>query len=283
MEVCLPARCRVSGRTAGRDDCIQDTTGALGQGTNPDGKENPSPRAEERCSTAHQDRGLVPSHFQSELSPDGRPFRVALAGHGHPFLPGMVPDALHRSATVYGVDFLDFQFLFGFTKRIVSRQMVPVTPVLAFPYGSGNRTHDYEYTSCAGSPPRQADRLCSYPQIPRRISQRQGALYQVPPSPGMGALGGVAGRQLFRLDGLLCDRQRKLHHRAVSRVVCCRVLVHRPHVSPAGTVLWALARSGNPYEAISRRRLEPQLLLCLSEQLAPHEKTSDVLFLHKVV
>ena len=49
----------------------------------------------------------------------------------------------------------------------------------------------------------------------------------------------LADRQLFCADGLLRHRERKLHYRAISGVVCPGLLVHRADVFAAGTFLRA--------------------------------------------
>ena len=51
---------------------------------------------------------------------------------------------------------------------------------------------------------------------------------------GMGTLGGNVDWVLFRADRVLRNRQRELHHGAVSHFVCTRLLVHRAHVTAAG-------------------------------------------------
>ena len=47
---------------------------------------------------------------------------LAAAGDGHSLLPGLVSDALHRSAAVHGVDVFDLQLLPGFAEGTLSRR-----------------------------------------------------------------------------------------------------------------------------------------------------------------
>src|SRR5580700_8568172 len=111
MEVHLPAGCGMPGGVAGGDDCIQDATGALGQGADPDRKENSAARAAQRCAAAYQDRSLVSPDREPQLSADDCAFRAAIAGHDHPLLSGMVSDALHRLSAVHGVDVFHFELI----------------------------------------------------------------------------------------------------------------------------------------------------------------------------
>ena len=65
--------------------------------------------------------------------------RAAAAGHDHPLLPGLVPDALHRPAAVPGVDVLDFQLLPGLAEGAVSREMAALPALSSLPDGAGHR------------------------------------------------------------------------------------------------------------------------------------------------
>jgi len=51
--------------------------------------------------------------------PDDRAQHAAAAGYGHPLLPGMVPDAVHRHPAIPGIYFFDLQLLPGVAKRTV--------------------------------------------------------------------------------------------------------------------------------------------------------------------
>src|SRR5580693_3910819 len=121
MEVYLSAGCGVSCGIAGGDDCIQNPAGALGQGTDPDGKEDSAASAAQRCAAAHQDRSLVSPDCEPQLSADDCALGADVAGYDHPLLSGMVSDALHRPAALYGVNVFYFEFLSGFTARTLSQ------------------------------------------------------------------------------------------------------------------------------------------------------------------
>src|SRR5580700_4610414 len=68
----------------------------------------------------------------------------------------------------------------------------------------------------------------------------------------MGALAGVADRDVFRAGRLLCRRQRKLRHRSVPDAIRRWVLVHRSDVVAAGPPWRRLAARHHPYQALSR-------------------------------
>src|SRR5580700_8120976 len=127
------------GRVAGRDDCFQDATGALGQRIDPDGKEDSSAGAKERCAAPYQNRSVVSPDGKHQLSPDDHAFGPAAPSHDYSLLSGLVPDALHRSAAVHGVDVFDFQFLFGFATGAVSSQLASCVVLSPISHGAGNR------------------------------------------------------------------------------------------------------------------------------------------------
>src|SRR5580692_12912852 len=120
MEVYLPAGCGVPGRIAGGDDCIQNPAGALGEGTDPDGKEDSAASAAQRCAAAHQDRSLVSPDCEPQLSADDCALGADVARDDHPLLSGMVSDAIHRFAAVHGFNVLYFELLPGFAARTLS-------------------------------------------------------------------------------------------------------------------------------------------------------------------
>ena len=83
-----------------------------------------------------ENRSLVPPYGQPQLSADDFAFRAAAAGDGHPLLPGMVPDALHRRAPVHGLHVLDLEFLPGLAKGAVPAALVANVPLPALPDGA---------------------------------------------------------------------------------------------------------------------------------------------------
>src|SRR6202050_2886868 len=135
------------GGVAGGDDRIQDPAGALGQGPDPDWKEDPATCHAQRCAAAHQDRSLVSPDRESQLSADDCAFSADLTGHDHPLLSGMVSDALHRLAIVHGIDVFDFELLPGFTARAFSQELAARTALSAVPYGSWHRIDHHEHES----------------------------------------------------------------------------------------------------------------------------------------
>src|ERR1039457_4645736 len=151
MEVRLSAGCRVSRRVAGGNDRLQDAAGALGQRVDPGVEENTSPSVKERRIATSKNRSLVSPDGHPQLSADDRAVGFADARHDHSFLPGMVPDALHRSAPVHGFDLLDFQLLPGFAKRTVSEKLAALAALPAFIDGSRNRPDHHQYDCRAGS------------------------------------------------------------------------------------------------------------------------------------
>ena len=59
-------------------------------------------------------------------------FRAADAGHDHPLLSGMVPDAADRSASVPGVNILHFQLLPRLAERTFPRTLATTFLYLPF-------------------------------------------------------------------------------------------------------------------------------------------------------
>src|SRR5208282_1039441 len=123
-----------------------------------------------------------------QLSTDDRALGLADARHDYSLLSGMVPDALYRPAPVHGFDILHFQLLPGFAERIVSEKLAAIAALPALVDGFGNRADGHEYACRAGSACRQADRLRSHSQVPRRIEEGQGRRKQIPQASGMGSV-----------------------------------------------------------------------------------------------
>src|SRR5882762_2714026 len=188
MEVCLSAGRRVSGRVAGRDDRIQDTTSALGQGFDPGLEENTPPGVSERRISIRENRSVLSPDGKPQLSADDRAFGFADARHDYSLLPGMVPDALHRPAPVHGFDVLDFELVSGFAKGTVSEKLAAIAALPANINGSGNRADSNQYACRARSADRQADCLRPYSQVPRRIEEGQGRREKIPQAFGMGSV-----------------------------------------------------------------------------------------------
>src|SRR5271169_6646772 len=151
MEVYLSAGRRMSCRVAGRDDRLQDAAGPLGQGFDPGLEENTPPGVEERRTAVGENRSLVSSDGQPQLSADDRALRFADARHDHSLLPRMVPDALHRPAPVHGFDVFYFQLLSGFAKGAVSKELAALAALPAPLDVSRNRPDDHQYPRRAGS------------------------------------------------------------------------------------------------------------------------------------
>src|SRR5215469_9856607 len=145
MEVHLPAGCGMPGRTPGRNDRLQDTAGTLGQGTDSNWKEDPAARVRQRRSTAHQSRSLVSPDGEHQLSADDHALGLVTASHDHSFLPGLVPNALHRPAAVYGVDVFDFELLPGFTARVVSAKLAAGIALSPVPHGARHWSYHHKH------------------------------------------------------------------------------------------------------------------------------------------
>src|SRR5215467_14808921 len=115
MEIRLLAGCRVPGRATGRNDGIQNAAGPLGQRADSNRKKNFAPGSQERSAVPRETRSLVPPHGKFELSAYGGAVGTVAARDGDSLLPGLVSDAVHRSAIISCVDFFHFQFLFSFS------------------------------------------------------------------------------------------------------------------------------------------------------------------------
>src|ERR1035438_10668916 len=188
MEVYLFAGRRVSSRTPGRNDRLQDAAGALGQGADSGLQENTSAGIKERRIAAPENRSLVSPDRHPELSADDCAFSLADAGHDYSLLPGLVPDALHCPATFYGIDVLDFQLLPGFAKGIVSEKLAAIAALPAPAHVSRNRADGYQYARRPGSAGGQADCFCPHAEVPRRIEEGQSGRQEISQAPRMGPL-----------------------------------------------------------------------------------------------
>src|SRR6266478_6098423 len=159
MEVRVFAGRRMPGRVAGGDDCIQDAAGALGQGVDPGFQENTPTDVSEQRISIRENRSLLSSNGEPQLSADDRALGLYDARHDYSLLPGMVPDALYRPAPVHGFDVLDFQLLSGFAEGTISETLAAIAALPAAIDGSRNRADGHQYACRARSAGRQADRL----------------------------------------------------------------------------------------------------------------------------
>src|ERR1700704_639196 len=128
----------MSGGAADRNDSLQNPTGTLGQGPDPDGQKNSAPGLQEQSAVPGKGGGVLSSEREPELSADDCTFHSAHAGHDYPFLWRLVSDAGNRSAAVHGVHFFHFQFLPGFTEGTFSKALAADIPFSTVPYGAGN-------------------------------------------------------------------------------------------------------------------------------------------------
>src|SRR5438105_5916937 len=92
-----------------------------------------------RFALEDQDRSLFPSHGKHRLPLDDRTVFFAHARDDREVQPGLVPDALSRSASVAGFNGFGFDFLFDFAKGTLSGLESP-SPIPAFPHVGRNWT-----------------------------------------------------------------------------------------------------------------------------------------------
>src|SRR5271155_3500136 len=149
MEVYLSAGCRVPRRIAGGDDRVQNTAGALGEGVDTGLEEDFAKSTVERRPASRESRSLLSPDGESQLSPDDCSLRFVDAGHDHSLLSGMVSDAVHRSASIHGLDVFDFQFLSRLAKGIVPENLAPIAALSTLTHVVRNRINDHEYTRCS--------------------------------------------------------------------------------------------------------------------------------------
>src|SRR6266581_3287416 len=203
MEVHLPAGCRMSRRVAGGDDSVQNAAGAVGQGADSNREKDSAARVAQRCPFAYEGRGLVPPNGKYQLSVDDHAFGAAAPGDDHSVLPGLVSDALHRLALVYGVDVFDFEFLSGIAARTVSSQLAARVVVPAVSDGARNRTDHHEYQSGPGSARGQGKRFRANPEVQCGFKAGQSRRQQIPQKVGMGPLAGTIDWRILRGHGVL--------------------------------------------------------------------------------
>src|SRR2546422_11669645 len=86
-----------------------------------------------RSVVENQDRSVFPSHGEYRLPPDDRTLFFADARNDREVQPGLVPDALYRSASVARFDRFGFDLLFYLAKGTLSGLEIS-SAVPAFPH-----------------------------------------------------------------------------------------------------------------------------------------------------
>src|SRR6266404_2888788 len=107
-------------RTARGHECVQDATGALGQGTDADGEKDSAARDEVGPARGSESRSGFSSHRKRQLSLHGDSLDAAAARHDRAFLSGLVPDAVYRLAAIYRFEHVHFGLLSGCPARALS-------------------------------------------------------------------------------------------------------------------------------------------------------------------
>src|SRR5579872_5737647 len=95
----------------------------------------------------------------------------------------MVSDALHRLATLFGVDIFDFELLSGFAARVISAKLAAGAALSAVSDGARNRTDDHEYEGCHRSSDRQGNCFCPHAEIPRGFEAGQSRSHEISQAP----------------------------------------------------------------------------------------------------
>ncbi len=174
LAIPLFARDRLPLRTARGDERLQVAAGALGQGLDADGKENPAAGDARRCSHGGEGRGVFPSDGQHQLSADDFHVDDFAAGDDRAVLSGMVSGAGDRSAAVSGVDLLDFVVLSRGRARPLSQNLEAHVLVFAVRDGGGHRNRGAQRGRGARGDRGQKIRIRAHAEIPRG-SRRQGS------------------------------------------------------------------------------------------------------------
>src|ERR1051325_3258558 len=135
----------MSERASGRNECLQDTAGALGEGIDADRKETAPHDLAQSGPAPCEDRSILSPDCEHLLSADERSGGLAVAGYHRAFLPGLVSDALHRPAADdrghrFRVDVLPRQ-----PARVVSERLETQTSLFAFHLGHRDRSDADEY------------------------------------------------------------------------------------------------------------------------------------------
>src|SRR5262245_31191910 len=117
MEISVFAADRLSGRASCGDEFVQKSAGAVGERVDPDCNQIAAADTTKRCVLEDQGRSIFSSDREHLLSPDDPALIFAVAGHDCPLQSRLVPNAVHRSASLAGVDGLRFDVLFDLAKR----------------------------------------------------------------------------------------------------------------------------------------------------------------------
>ena len=142
-----------------------------------------------KISGPREARGLVSPDRQPQLSADDRAQRAAAAGDGHPLLPGMVSDAVHRYPTISGVDVFHLQLLSRLAEGAVSGEVVSHVYFSAGADGAGHRAHAHQQQSCDRGAHRSSVGFCAHAEISRGQQRGQGRRREeVSQAPGLGAV-----------------------------------------------------------------------------------------------
>jgi len=116
---------------------FQDAAGAVGEGLDPHGEEDPAAGAEERCAVAYEAGGVVSPDGEHQLSADDRAKRAADAGDDHPQLARAAADATDRLPAVHCEHDVGFDVLPGEPEGAVSEELVHVDPLYSVRDGAG--------------------------------------------------------------------------------------------------------------------------------------------------
>src|ERR1700686_4880161 len=146
---------------------------------------------------------MVPPHREPFLSAHDHAFGVSASGHGHSLLSGLVPDAVHRLASVYGVDVLDFQLLPGFAARTVSAELAPGVVVSSISDAAGHRIDHHQHEGGHRSARWKGKRLRTNSKVQCYLKARQSGCQKIPQAVRMGPVAGVADWLLLRAHGVL--------------------------------------------------------------------------------
>src|ERR1700722_19292794 len=124
LEIPLLAAYCLRVRTSGGHERFQGAAGPLGQGVDANGEKNSAESFSSQRSLAYQGGSVFSSHGKHFVSTDDHSLHDVVARHDRAFLSRVVSDVVDRPAAVFGVDVLDFQFLFSCTTRAAAENVV---------------------------------------------------------------------------------------------------------------------------------------------------------------
>src|SRR5271154_4781249 len=133
---------------AGGDERVQIATGALGQGPDADGEENPAARNALERTGRRESGSVLPPHGEYQLPADGISLDYFASGDDRAFLSGLVSGAGDRLTALHRVHVLDFVVLSCSRARHLSEDLEEDVPLSAVHHGSGHRTFS---AKCDGS------------------------------------------------------------------------------------------------------------------------------------